>query len=72
MSPSSISDTFPFRVENMSCPEELLDQSKLAQENGWEWFQEREDRGRGGRRAWTWGRAGGVPGPALGPSFPWR
>lgn len=46
---------------------ELLDQSKLAQENGWEWFQERVDGGGGGKELGRGGGRGAGPGLPLAP-----
>jgi len=54
----------------MSCPEELLDESKLAQEIGWGWFQEREDEAEEVGEPGCGGGQGACLGLPLAPRFP--
>ena len=54
----------------MSCPEELLDESKLAQEIGWRWFQEREEEAEEVGEPGRGGGQGACLGPPLAPRFP--
>ena len=54
----------------MSCPEELLDESKLAQEIGWRWFQEREEEAEEVGEPGRGGGQGACLGLPLAPRFP--